>query len=243
METFAYRYDLRRVFDDFLTMSLCAVTRKVGTGKSYYEDLYMDTIKPYAADELRHNFPKAFGQLTEEMERAVERSEGGDVLGAFYEQHFSRKNAGQFFTPWPVCQFMASCAIGEPDHSLSQSVIDPSCGSGRTLLAAGKILGPGNQYYGIDLDPTCAKMTALNLFLNGMFSSEVMCADALNPASFNISYKISRLPLGVFRVEEREESELWRRYAATFMDMSEPKIIMVKNEKVPTGRAQQLTLF
>lgn len=243
MDAFGYRYELRTVFNDFLTMSMCAVTRNRADGKSHYEDLYMDTIKPYAQDALRHNFPKAFAQLTVEMEKGIDRSEGGDVLGRFYEHHFCRKNnKGQFFTPWPVCQFMAMCAIGEGDHDRPQRVLDPACGSGRTLLAAGKVLGPGHKYYGIDLDHTCVKMTALNLFLNGLFGSEVMCADALNPASFTISYEISYRPLGIFRVEEREESKLWRMYAATFEEMAKPEPPSFNVVKT-TGKAQQLTLF
>lgn len=38
---FGYHYDLRTVFEDFLTLSMCAVTQHPGKGKSHYEDLYL----------------------------------------------------------------------------------------------------------------------------------------------------------------------------------------------------------
>jgi hypothetical protein len=37
LKDFEYRYDLRTVFDDFLTMALCAFCPNLGTGKSHDE--------------------------------------------------------------------------------------------------------------------------------------------------------------------------------------------------------------
>lgn len=180
------------------------------------------------------------------MEHSKGSGQGNDVLGNFYEQNFSRKNSGQFFTPWPACKFMAQCTVADqPETENPLRVIDPCCGSGRTLLAAAETLGPGQDYFGIDIDHTCVKMTALNLFLNGVFGSEVMCADALMPHSFNISYKISMLPFGIFRVEEREHSRLWHMYNACYKDMM---AAAAQSDKKPSdvqaqSLMQQLKLF
>jgi ribosomal protein L11 methylase PrmA len=95
-------------------------------------------------------------------------------------------------------------------------ILDPACGSGRMLLAAHRVNGTGHEYYGIDIDPTCAKVTALNLFLNGIWNSEVMCANALSPADFVIAYRISFLPLGIFKIEVKEESKLWHLHKNSF---------------------------
>ena len=222
MDSFTYRYDLRSVFEDFLTMSMCAVSQIPGAGKSQYEDLYMETIAKYAKDELRHVFPKLFAALVLEMEDRSTSSCGNDVLGHYYELHFSKKNSGQFFTPMPICEFMAHCVCGERTEE-TKRVLDPTCGSGRMLLASSSILGPGHEYYGIDLDHTCVKMAALNLFLNGRFGSEVMCADALLPGDFRISYVISMLPLGIFRVEQKEQSKLWHLYRNSFPEKKVPQ--------------------
>lgn len=59
-------------------------------------------------------------------------------------------------------------------------------------------------------------MTALNLFLNGMWNSEVMCANALMPDDFVGAYHISLLPLGIFKIEEKEKSLLWYLHKSSF---------------------------
>ncbi len=211
LESFTYRYDLHTVFEDFLTMSLCAVTKNYATGKSHYEELYMEAIAPYANDELRFRFPKMFATLVAEMEERTGSSLGNDVLGDYYERNLPKKGKSQFFTPWPVCQFMAKSSIEHTERSDNRPlrILEPACGSGRLLLAAAREAGPSNEFYGIDLDHTCVKMTALNLFLNGMFRSEVMCADALLPDDFQVSYVISLVPIGIFRIDKKEDSRLW----------------------------------
>jgi len=189
----------------------------------------MATIGKYKDSELRYEFPKAFAYLVTEMEERVDSSLGNDVLGEFFEQNISNGRNGQFFTPYPVCQFMASITnsegvnTGVTEKSKPLRIIDPTCGSGRMLLAAHKANGTNHEYYGIDVDRTCVKMTALNLFLNGIWNSEVMCANALSPTDFVIAYRISLLPLGIFKIEEKENSRLWQLQSHTFP---------VKEEKV-----------
>ena len=252
MEAFKFKYDLSVVFDDFLTLSMCAVTPKLGAGVSHYEDLYMETIKKYATDELRHNFPKMFATLIVEMEEMPDI--GGDVLGDYYEQHLAKKNISQFFTPWPICEFMAKCTIEETETKEGPlRILEPACGSGRLLLASAKEAGPHNEFYGIDVDHVCVKMTTLNLFLNGVFNAEVMCGDALAPDDFRISYRISMFPLGIFRIEEKEKSRLWnlmkntleanRKEAEekkhTFADVKLPS----QSGESPNAAVSQLQLF
>ena len=254
METFAYRYDTRSVFDDFLTMSICAVSQNPLTGKSHDEELYMQTVAKYAKSELRHNFPKLFARLVIEMEERLSGSTGNDVLGDYFELNFCRKNSGQFFTPWPVCMFMASCLSDDrPEDVEPLRVLDPSCGSGRMLLAGARQMGRGNEYYGIDIDHTCVKMAALNLFLNGIFHSEVMWADALLPNDFRRSYRVSFLPFGIFRIDKSENSKLWhlmkntlefnrKQVAEKKMDRSDIKLPS-ENGGNQSGSVSQLQLF
>lgn len=210
------RYPLFTVFDDFLTMAIAACTRNLETHVSWYEDEYLQTIEKYKDSDSRHEFPKAFGYLVEEMEARVNTDEGNDVLGEFFQQNISNGRNGQYFTPSPVCSLISSVTKGDVAHDKVLRILDTSCGSGRMLLSAAKEFGPRHEYYGIDIDPTCAKMCALNLFFNGVFHSEVMCANALLPGDFVISYKISFLPLGIFKVENKEESLLWHRQQHSF---------------------------
>jgi type I restriction-modification system DNA methylase subunit len=212
IKQFEYRYDLRSVFNDFLTMALCAFSQNPDTGKSHDEDLYLETVAKYKDDNLRFEFPKLLACLTNEMTDRIDSSEGNDVLGDFYEQNLCRKGASQYFTPWPICAFMAqsTCdAVPEERKDSLLRIMDPTCGSGRMLLASARVCGPYQEYYGVDIDETCVKMTAMNFFLNGLFHSEVLCADALMPEDFRVSYKVSFFPFGVFRITEKEKSPLW----------------------------------
>lgn len=247
IKDFEYRYDLRSVFNDFLTLTTCAFSQNPATGLSYDEDLYLQTIEPYKTDNLRHHFPKMLACLTCEMEDRVGSDTGNDVLGDFYEQHLYRKGASQFFTPWPVCSFMAKASTDSIDVTATREplrVLDPCCGSGRMLLASAKENGPTHEYYGIDIDLTCVKMTAINLFLNGMFHCEVMCGDALSPDDFRGSYKTSFLPFGLFRVAEKEQSYLWLLHKNSFQHMTaqaERSEIVFQGKGI--SKASQLKLF
>jgi type I restriction-modification system DNA methylase subunit len=212
MQDFLYHFDPSRVFDDFLTLTLCTFNRDYTTGLSRDEDLYLETMKPYVESDLRFHFPKLFAALVNEMEDLVQAKKCPDVLGAYYETTMAKKGLSQFFTPWHICEFMAKATSDE--HKIIERhwplrILEPACGSGRMLIAAYHAHGPGNEYYAVDLDMTCVKMTAINLFLCGVFNAEVVCGNFLLPDEFRGSYRISLLPFGVFRITEKEKSRLW----------------------------------
>ena len=247
MATATYHYDLRSVFDDLLTMSLCTLSYNPITRQSYDEELYMETIAKYKTSDFRFQFPKLFAQLVLEMEERVDDTQGNDILGEYFEQHLSRKNSGQFFTPFHVCMFMAHsiCDSGREDEKPLR-ILDPTCGSGRMLMAAAKTAGRKHEFYGIDIDHTCIKMAAFNLFLNGIFHSEVMWADALRSDDFHMAYRISFLPFGIFRTEKKEESKLWHLYRNSFPSkQTSPKaeIQLSQPGDHRNGPSSQLTLF
>ena len=52
-------------------------------------------------------------------------------------------------------------------------------------------------------------MTVLNLFLNGVFYSEVMCAEVHLPEEYRGGYIVSLVPFGIFRMEDKKKSLLW----------------------------------
>jgi type I restriction-modification system DNA methylase subunit len=124
--------------------------------------------------------------------------------------------------------------------------IDLCCGSGRMLLAGAQFSGKQHHFYGIDLDITCVKMAAINLFLNGIFHCEIMCANALSPDDFRISYKLSFLPFGIFRIENKEQSELWHLYKNSFErkpKVGNPDITLPSEDGIQFGNGSQLHLF
>lgn len=52
------------------------------------------------------------------------------------EHRRTKKNAGVFYTPAYVCQYMAENVLADHQGSLPQRILDPSCGGGAFLLAA-----------------------------------------------------------------------------------------------------------
>jgi len=229
LRLFEHITDLRTVFDDFLTMTICSFGQIPGAGKSYDEALYLETMEKYKNEKLRFEFPNLLACLINEMTDRMqnETGTGWDILGEFYETNLQRKGLSQFFTPWPICTFMAKCSIEEARKSNESAdrplrILDPSCGSGRMLMATSKEAGPHEEYFGIDIDQTCVKMTTLNLFLSGLFHTETMCGNALLPDDFRVSYKTSILPFGIFRTEEKTHSKLWHLMQNTLAANKKP---------------------
>jgi hypothetical protein len=98
-----------------------------------------------------------------------------DLLGPIYMELSSqggRQALGQFFTPWPVAKMMSPEAQSEDGELLT--ACDPASGSGVMMLAqASTVL----DYHGAealknwslfccDLDPFCARMSAVQLVGN-----------------------------------------------------------------------------
>src|SRR5947209_8524521 len=82
------------------------------------------------------------------------RAEGDDLLGDAYEylmRHFateSGKSKGQFYTPAEVSKIMAQVVGVGPDTKPSDTIYDPTCGSGSLLLKAADEAPRGITIYG-----------------------------------------------------------------------------------------------
>ncbi|HKK68089.1 MAG TPA: N-6 DNA methylase, partial [Bacteroidales bacterium] len=139
MDRLSARHGVHRVFSDFLTLLVCAFSH----GKM--EGLYLETINRYEKPEA-YDFSEALAALVIEM--AGDGTGMVDVLGAYFEENISHGKNGQFFTPQQICDLLAR--VNTPDRYGSR-ILDPACGSGRMLMAMGKL----NRYalfYGADVD-------------------------------------------------------------------------------------------
>ena len=157
MEKGAYRFGYVDVFYAFIDYCLhaCSYGRIPYTGK----DEEMNAL-------VRDMF--------QGMSDVIEPFE--DALGDLYMEVASKgkqSRMGQFFTPEHICMMMAVMAIGEHHDTQKEPkepcIHEPSSGSGRNILAAESVLrkqGRKGLYCAIDLDPLCAKMTAINMMLN-----------------------------------------------------------------------------
>ncbi len=114
------------------------------------------------------------------------RAEGDDLLGDAYEylmRHFateSGKSKGQFYTPAEVSRVMAKVVGVGSAKSNSQSIHDPTCGSGSLLLKAHDeakgTAGLDLALYGQEMDQATAALARMNTILHDCPSAEI-CKD------------------------------------------------------------------
>ncbi len=135
-------------------------------------------MKPWnpAPSKLKQQVVDAIG----EYDRALSAHPAFyDLLGPLYMElanQGGRAKLGQFFTPWSIAAMMAAMqsppASSEDERLLT--AIDPACGSGVMMLAlCSQVLmdhGPAAlqswSVSGIDLDPICSRMMAVQLIAN-----------------------------------------------------------------------------
>jgi type I restriction enzyme M protein len=171
-----YKYDVATVFDDFLDYIMIGFT----------VDNSMEWDKRYS-DKENEIFYKLTREWTNIMnKKVVNDNDWFDALGTYYEAEIvsklGRKGSGQFFTPHNVCTLMAEMNLGIKGKGPGLSINDPTCGSGRCLLAA-HVLAPGNYMFAEDLDLTCVKMTICNFLIHGVVG-EVVWHNSLVPTDF-----------------------------------------------------------
>lgn len=153
-------------------------------------------------------FYNAMSVLTKEYSHGISTRGWCDPLGDTFmelQPKFSTGRFGQFFTPLDVSELTAKItAYGVPskkthiDSFFGDRVVvsDPTCGSGRNLLAFGsryidKPISDTPYFVGEDIDATCCMMCALNLMFHG-FVGEVVCHDTLGePDKCRFGYVIN----------------------------------------------------
>lgn len=175
-----YRHNPWNVWQDFITMSACALSNPVD--KQHYEEreaLYMKTIKRYNKQE-QTLFPELFANMVMSLDSNLEQ----DFLGSlFMELNLGNDAKGQIFTPYHVCQLMADIAMDDVSKQVKDkgyfTINDPCCGAGATLIAgihtARKALEKDNLNFqnhilvvAQDIDFTVALMCYIQLSLLGV---------------------------------------------------------------------------
>lgn len=128
-----------------------------------------------------------------ELDFSKNRAEGDDLLGDAYEylmKNFaveSGKSKGQFYTPAEVSRIMASVIGAQNATGRTQTVYDPTCGSGSLLLKVADQTPKGIAIYGQELDNATAALARMNMWLHGEPTAEIARGRSTlsNPAFVN----------------------------------------------------------
>ena len=126
IQSMAGKYGVDVIFADWVKIQALAYANQV-IFKQSREEEYIETMKRYDRPEQE----KLFEMTAWLVEWADEQF--FDMLGYIYMHlELGSKKAGQFFTPYNICQLMAR--LQEFDGSVKE-VNEPACGAGGNIIA------------------------------------------------------------------------------------------------------------
>ena len=174
-EALAGRYSVRQIWEDWVISSAIAISNVVDKVHApEREKHYMNIISKYNKQELM-----VFPELLADMVTALDANPNQDFLGEMYMAvGMGNDKAGQFFTPYCVCEAMARMTSTDLQARIDRdgfiSVCDPACGAGALLVAfANECLSQKINYQSSvlfvaqDIDYLVACMCYLQLSLLG----------------------------------------------------------------------------
>lgn len=118
------------------------------------------------------------------------RAEDDDILGDAYEylmRHFateSGKSKGQFYTPAEVSRVLAKIIDVDQAHSVSQTVYDPTCGSGSLLLKVAAEADISLTLYGQEKDTATKGLAEMNMWLHGKPTADIKAGNTIASPKF-----------------------------------------------------------
>lgn len=219
-----YRHDYGRLFDDWLTILVCMFAN----GKM--EEDYLKVIGRYNRKEVDVIVAMTGTFMDLMCTNVPEAGHWYDALGEIYMYLNSRSKSsalGQFFTPPELCDMIAG--MMKQEHKPGQVILEPACGSGRMVLAAHALNPCRDLRIAIDLDPMCAKMTAVNFLLHGV-KSEVACANTLWPDKWYFAYQTHPYLWNPFIVPVPREKSLTAPRMELIRDQSVAAVVAKAND-------------
>ncbi|MBS9775711.1 MAG: SAM-dependent DNA methyltransferase [Fusobacterium sp.] len=224
-ESIANRHGYFYVWEDYLNLFIN------GWSLNYHEHFDLKAIQKKYSEEEKLNFGKLINEMILVLDSQINSDKDWfDFLGTFYETYSLSKKQGfaQFFTPSPICNFMSQIINPQRRETFS----DPCCGSGRFSLAANSN-HLGMFHFLVDIDYTCAKMSAINLMMHGI-NGIVICDNGLFPGkdfkgAFIVNRKIN--VTGVPQIEfESDKSKAYNYVRFNTMSIQDLKDNTVENK-------------
>jgi len=177
-------YGLPKIFIGWVDMVLLSFQGNSGEYVEALDDIVPDHCSDEDREMVAMEFAKAFGHLL-----SVTCDKQRPVIGDIYEAVGANSDRlGQHFTPWRLCELTAGLDIkssdieaATPDNPIESH--DPTCGSGRMLIAHAKAIhkrDPTAPVFvtGVDISRVCAQMAVINLILAGT-SGSIIYGDSL----------------------------------------------------------------
>jgi type I restriction-modification system DNA methylase subunit len=168
----SYSQHLFTTFRHFVELSAIAFSNVADPiNRVAREEQYLRIVKQYTPEAFQ-KFPDLLGMLTLCLEQ-----ERTDVLGVLYHRlELHNEQAGQFFTPYPVCQVMAKMLVHDAKRLVEEQEFirahEPCVGSGAMVIALAQALreeGINYQQYlhvtAIDLDLLAVHMAYVHCTL------------------------------------------------------------------------------
>jgi type I restriction enzyme M protein len=127
---------------------------------------------------------------------------GDDILGDAYEylmRHFateSGKSKGQFYTPAEVSRIMARVIGVREAKSASQTIYDPTCGSGSLLLRAHHEAPVDLTIYGQEKDVATRGLAVMNMFLHNVPTADIRSGNTLTDPEFRSKVSLTEISSG-----------------------------------------------
>ena len=141
--------------------------------------------------------------IFEGLDLRMNRAEGDDLLGDAYEylmRHFateSGKSKGQFYTPAEVSRVMAKViGIGQKTRR-SDTIYDPTCGSGSLLLKAVDESPDGMSVFGQEKDNATYALARMNMILHGDETAELEHGNTLSAPEFKDEHGLKTFDFAV----------------------------------------------
>lgn len=184
------RHGRWEVWSDFIQLTAIDISNV--TDKANAPERAADArniAKKYSEDEI-----KRMAEMLMQMVYAIDENPDQDFLGELYMAcNLGNDHAGQFFTPYNVCQCMSEITYDVPallDGKGFIAVNDPACGAGALLLSFANICkrkGINYQekvlFVAQDIDYTVGLMCYIQLSLMGCAGYVVIGDTLINPCT------------------------------------------------------------
>ncbi|MDY0289202.1 MAG: type I restriction-modification system subunit M [Sphaerochaeta sp.] len=125
-----------------------------------------------------------------ELDFSKNMAEGDDLMGDAYEYLMrlfateSGKSKGQFYTPAEVSRIMAKLIGINQSKSQTETLYDPTCGSGSLLLKAADETQNNITIYGQEYDNATRALSVMNMWLHDNPDSDIRLGNTLSDPKF-----------------------------------------------------------